>query len=364
MAPRGTVTNQLLQTDGLILSPWAFTNLPSNTPNQADPLGGARATAFTESVDAGTSHITYGTALSTALNQRIIVSVYFKAGARSCFALAPGAATCYVNFDSVALTAGTVSGPVLGYGIEQVQGAPGWVRAWVVCNVAFAEMRYYVTSTSAGLNYTGTGAVAATFFGAMVEIAVPGQTTPSPYVASGATSGVGPRDTRQNLLRGSDSPSFTYYSPSTGDSIATGITDPDGGSTAIAYTYGTATASYAYLSQTVAGLDASKVWTLSMWLRVASGTKALSLCLSNLTIATVYKAITVTTKWQRFSFTLTEKQLAATASGLGVGLAGATAGDVFQMCRLQLEQANAPGPYVKTTSAPYNPNGAPRSLVL
>jgi hypothetical protein len=374
MSPRGTVVNQLLQTDGLIVSPWA--NNPSFTTllgGQADPFGGTGATRITESVDGSAqAHFVYQTQPASLRGApQICTSVFFLPGARSCVNLAPNGGGNAIGFDCAALavigTNGTLATQGVTAGVEVVQGAPAWRRCWAIHPYtpnASIETRFYVSSVYSAANYQGNGSVAGYFFGAMAEVVVPNQTTPSPYVASGATSGVGRRDNRQNMLKGSGSPSFTYFSPSTGDSVATGVADPDGGSTAVAYTYGTATASYAYLSQTVAGADASRVWTLSMWLRVPSGTKALSLCLSNLTVATVYKAITVTTTWQRFSFTLTERQLAATANGLGVGLAGAAAGDVFHVCRMQLEQANAPGPYVATTSAPFNPNGAPRSLVL
>lgn len=364
MAPRGTVTNYLQQSNGLVLSPWGFTNLPANTPNQADPLGGTRATAFTETVDAGTSHITYGTALSAALNQRIIVSVYFKAGARSCLAIAPGAATCYVNFDSAALTAGTISGPVLGYGIEQVQGAPGWVRAWVVCNVAFAEMRYYVTSTSAGLNYTGTGAVAATFFGAMVEIAVPGQTTPSPYVASGATSGVGRRDTRQNLVIGSET--SLGLVPFTGITFADNSTDvppPAPGMAVVKVTYdGSGTANnFRLAAATGNAIMRVTGYVGCVWMRTLTGTRNVETSINGIgsTLATL------TTTWQRVPVYMTGNGSSFlylhVKDGVGVNSAGS-----FYVSGFQIAQAGTGTvpDYVKTTSAPFNPNGAPRSLVL
>jgi hypothetical protein len=370
LAGRGTVTNYTLQTNDVTASPWIVDTLTTAAYGGPFPAGGPQAMRVITDTAAVSVHRCYQSRSGIIpVGTPVVASFYFvrTAGANAVLLACNGAAF-YLAVDPStgtfsALSTAVGTGGVLARNVESLGG--GLYRASVLytTNANDAFLQLYMNNGVSVTYGNGGSPTSIAVGGLMLEIAAPCQTTCSPYIASGATPGVGLRDTRQNMLKGSDSPSFSFFSPSTGDSIATGITDPDGGSTAIAYTYGTATASYAYLSQTVTGLDASKVWTLSMWLRVASGTKALSLCLSNLTVATVYKAITVTTTWQRFSFTLTEKQLAATASGLGVGLAGAAPGDVFQMCRLQLEQANAPGLYVKTTSAPFNPNGAPRVLV-
>jgi hypothetical protein len=161
--------------------------------------------------------------------------------------------------------------------------------------------------------------------GAQLEEVYPGQTTPSPNVPTGAAplSVYGLREWRQNLLKGGTTPSFAYFSPSTGDSIATGIADPDDGTAAIAYTYPTSTSSFAVLSQIVAGYDASaSPWTYSVWLRVPTGTKSLILAVSDVGVQTVTKTITVTSTWQRFSSTVLAGVLHRTTYGIGVGRVG------------------------------------------
>jgi hypothetical protein len=90
-------------------------------------------------------------------------------------------------------------------------------------------------------------------------------------------------------------------------------------------------------------------WTLSVWMKVASGTKNAHLFSYRAGgLDSELASFTVTTSWQRFTFT---HSLAWTGVGaITVGIEIPTNGDQIHCWGAQLEHANSTGPYVPTTA--------------
>jgi hypothetical protein len=351
-------------------SPWAAPQNLTPTTGQSDPFGGTGATRWTETTDGGAaSHLLNqipGTPVP--VGSWAIASFHFKSSARTCVGIAPNGGGNSAGFDPstgiVTGTNGTLATQGISGGVEVCRDNPAWSRAWLLYRVtSLAEVRFYVANVGTALTYQGNGSVAMTTFGAQLEAALPDQTTPSPYVASGATSGVGRRDTRQNLQVWSEDYSSGKYIGGTGGGTAGGITDPLGGSTAWAYTWDTSTGWHSYLARDFLGVDPRLAWAFAIWLKVPSGTKTINLVVNNRGGSSVTKAVALTTQWRRFYVSAVAGALAS-AAGIGTGLLSGSPGDVIHVWGGQLAQTNQMPDYVKTSSAPFNPNGAPRSLVL
>lgn len=370
MSPRGIVTNYALQSNGLYLSPWAISGSGIvQTTGQADPFGGTGATLWTESTDgAPASHFEFINIDSSLRGATVIQSLYVKAGARTQFLLygTGQSQAIVVSYDLSALTLvganGTLATQGVTGGVEVVPGASTWRRGWVKYRTApttTLETRWYIGASNV-FAYQGNGSAALTVYGAQVEVAQPGQDSPSPYVASGATPGVGPRDTRQNGL--SFSRRFSQWSKTTGVTVTdnTGdVTDPQGGTTAakIVYDGSGASGSYRVYANSAFAPVAGGPFTVSVWLRTASGTASLRLA-NNQSLG----SIVVTTTWQRFSLTLTWPSASVSQQFLFYSANADNTPFTVYAWEGQSEQANVAGDSATTNGAPFNPNGAPRSL--
>lgn len=97
-------------------------------------------------------------------------------------------------------------------------------------------------------------------------------------------------------------------------------------------------------------------WTFSIWARVTSGTQSIQLVLDDVTTTFIGSpTLTVTTTWQRFSFSCAAGALVNSGSMLGgiTILPGSGAGSAasIQIFGAQLEKTSAMTPYIPTTSA-------------
>lgn len=157
-------------------------------------------------------------------------------------------------------------------------------------------------------------------------------------------------EARTNVLRWSQDISNAVYTKGTGGSVAANDAQgPDGTLTADTYTLGSATSSFGYLAQTVSG-NAALTWTVSVWLRVKTGTRTARLRISDATTTTLTGPVeTVTTTWQRFKFTVAAAALTNTGQ-VGAAMVGQTAGDLYEVWGWQLEQAGTVSSHAPTTS--------------
>jgi hypothetical protein len=158
--------------------------------------------------------------------------------------------------------------------------------------------------------------------------------------------------TRTNLLLWSQDFSNAAWRKSAGDNVAAdSVVAPDGTLTADAYTWATSTTDFGYLSQRIAGVNASGTFTYSVWARVPSGTKSFAIQISDLSVTTKSSGtFTLTTAWQRLAFTVTAGQLTNTGT-LAVGHMGLNPGDVVHLWGAQIEANPAASAYISTGAA-------------
>ena len=130
------------------------------------------------------------------------------------------------------------------------------------------------------------------------------------------------------------------------------MTAPNGSLTADTFTKGGGTfGDWAHLEQHVSGNMSGQSWTFSVWMKVSSGTLGgITLGLSDFTTLSKYSSsLTVTSTWQRFSFSANGFNNTGSIAG-GLSVPGA-AGTQIQVWGAQLEQAAAVTPYMPTTTA-------------
>jgi len=110
------------------------------------------------------------------------------------------------------------------------------------------------------------------------------------------------------------------------------------------------------LQQSISANANASPWTFSIWARAISGTQQIQLVLDDVTTTFIGSApLTVTTTWQRFSFSCAAGALANTGFMLG-GISiwptsSPTSGASIQIFGAQLEKTSAMKPYIPTTTA-------------
>ncbi len=147
----------------------------------------------------------------------------------------------------------------------------------------------------------------------------------------------------RNLLTASQDFDNAAWVKGTGGTLTPNtIVAPDATTTADEYTWPSGTSSFAFLAQTVAGIDATLGHVSSLYLKrpTGSGNRALNLVISDVLSSTgTSPLVTVTESWQRFQFAWTS--LTDTDQiGVGLGAGGGstiTAGDVLHVWGAQLE---------------------------
>lgn len=394
MAPRGTVTNQNSQTERLDL--WGLLNAPTPTLyNGALPaeLAGKATTAYviTDDSTASTGHgISQGPIITPTIGKFYIASAYFHAVAGAGWAARfdnNSASGRYVN-----LATGAVGSGGGGTGFFQASDAGGgWYRLSYLyqCTQAANSFysRIYLAAGDGAAVYTGTGgANQIAVCGVMHEEAVPGQLTPSPYVASGASAGVGPRDFGENFIKRSESVSASPWSVTELTPTA-GQPDPNGGTAAVTFLETANTNAHVNQQNTGIVLAAGASHTFATVVKDAGrryvvlrvGTSVGFECTFDLTLGSVTNQSSAVGKiiaigsgyylaWITFTANATTTAATVQVAGSVAGGAYASyAGDVtkgFTQYRSWLAQANQLPDYRKNTSGICVPSGAPRLMVL
>lgn len=374
MSPRGTVVNGLLQTGALGGAPWSQSNLPTITGGQLDPFGGTGASLLVESTDgAATAHETEQVPGAAFNGQVCIASAYFKLGTRLFFAIAPNSGGNGAVFDPSTFAAvgsnGSIAGQGIGVGVEPCRENPAWgYRAWVKFrHTVGGGLRFYPCGNGAPpLTYQGNGSGALTLYGPMIEIAQPGQDTPSPYVASGATAGVGRRECRQNLILWSED--FTKAAwTNVSTTVTPGQVDPLGGVSATKLAMTAAGVIYQTFAVGTPGLVVGGTYTEQVWLWTDGGGKAtIGLRMAGSGGTLVQQAVTLTNVPKLYSITAPLTGTGSTIFSIEnrAGLGGDGIAGYCYAWRPAAAQTNGPFDYIRTTSAPANANGAPRSVVI
>jgi hypothetical protein len=163
----------------------------------------------------------------------------------------------------------------------------------------------------------------------------------------------GTATSRTNLLTFSDQFDNAAWVKDGSSTISANIvTAPNNTATADVFVKGGGTFSdWAHLEQHVSGNMSGQSWTFSIWMRVASGSlSGVSVGLSDFNLLSKFSASqTVTSTWQRFSFTAGGFNNTGFIAG-GIVVPG-VAGTQVQVWGAQLEQSAAMTPYIPTTNA-------------
>lgn len=135
---------------------------------------------------------------------------------------------------------------------------------------------------------------------------------------------------------------------------ANSVIAPDGTLTADRWTYPASTGIFGYGAQSCLGLDASQNWTFSVWLKMASGSRAGNIQISNWSLTTqTSPSYTITTTWQKLSFTIQAGSMRRT-DRVAVGFINFLSGNVIDVWGAQLTQANFASDYIVTAGAAVN----------
>jgi hypothetical protein len=254
---------------------------------------------------------------------------------------------------------GSASNVTAGISAKITQLNDGWYRC-SISGAAPIQQYPYILLRGQSVTYAGDGISGLYIWGAQLERGwFP--SGPSDYVTTGAYPASslalqrGP--IRTNLLafsqefdKGAGSLNSWNRSSETGGSIAANtIVAPDGTTTADLYTWPTSTGTFGFLPQVVAG-DASRAYTFSIWLKAPSGSPAIVLFISDCSVATLGSSYqSITTGWQRFTFSVAARQLTNTGS-IGVAFYGLTAGTVIHLWGAQLEEGAVTTDYIRTNA--------------
>ena len=135
---------------------------------------------------------------------------------------------------------------------------------------------------------------------------------------------------------------------------ANSVVAPDGTLTADRWTYPASTGVFGYGAQSCLGLDASQNWTFSVWLKMASGSRAGNIQISNWSLTTLTSpSYTITTTWQKLSFTIQAGAMKRT-DRVAVGFINFLSGNLIDVWGAQLTQANFASDYIVTAGAAVN----------
>ncbi|MFC5498130.1 hypothetical protein ACFPOE_11340 [Caenimonas terrae] len=369
--PRNRVTNLVYPSQNF--SAWNQDHVAAAGGYTA-PDGTNTAFCVTEDTTNGAHRIYVSGPNSTAGLGVYSSSIYLKAGTRSSadFVVSDNAtgvmgATMNLVTGTVALSA-SAAGSWAGVSFESVSAGNGWWRVSVHGYKGNAAgnclVMVYLLDSNSSASYTGNGTGSIYVWGAQLQ-AGPNTTAYIPTVAAPASAYQDFGAIRTNRLPFSQEFDRWDRSGETGSSVsANSVVAPDGTPTADAYTWPSSGTTFAYLPSLTKG-DASKAYTYSVWAKVPSGTLSLSICISDFNAHTANGSPnTLTTAWQRISFSVPAGALANTGY-LGAGLfGGPAAGNVIHLWGAQLEEGAVATDYIQTFStARTSPDGCRGLLV-
>lgn len=230
MLLRGAVRNRVPYSESYA-SGWVFTNLTPSAYVGALPSGVGAMFNVADNAAVATYHRASITC-ATMTGRRYVASFYAKSVAGS------GWLTCNVGGSpivSATFNASTGVPGSAGYRYDSIQVDSTSVAGIYRCSFSFMAtgsntgIDLYTATSDGGSTYTGPSQTLA-IGGFMVEEALGAQTTPSPYIATGAAplSVYGQREWRQNLFLQSENVPSTSWSKTLCSSSLTTVVGPDG----------------------------------------------------------------------------------------------------------------------------------------
>lgn len=365
MSPRGTVTNLRIQSEDI--SSAAYTRSAAavvNAYNGALPTGVAGAKSLTDSGTASTVYYAAGNVVLVP-GKDYIASAMVKYVAGTGWLLLGGqggASSGARYFNAQTGAVGTLAGVARNPNVDDSIGN-GFLRVSHRFTAVYGipnDLTIYLATGDGSATYVANGqSIIVT--GEMIEEAAPGQLTPSPYYVSGATSGVGPRDTRENFARATeDLSNTTYWTRQAGVGAAAPATNNGRIANLVDFT-AAASLNGIYQALPASILSAQKN-THAIWLRADTPG---DVWLEDAYFGTLYRTIcSLTTNWQRFMVTTPAYANVASIGGMFLAKPAANAANQFYASGAQTARTNQMPDYVRTTSGIYVPNGAPRSLAI
>ena len=367
MIGRGVVRNFVAQSDDASGAAWSNSGGVVAISAYAGllPIGPLLAKTITDALGGPSTHnLSTAAASAPALvpGRTYIASAFVKyvAGTGWVFFGGSGGAAAagkYFNANTGAVgTTGGASSP------NAEPRENGWTRIWhTFVQPAVAQgISLYLGTADGTLSYTANGqSIAATGF--MIEEAYPGQTTPSPYVATGAAplSVYGAREWRQNLLVQASAFGNAAWTKDAGAVVTDNqVANPINGAidADLLDLTGAAGGTGIYQTALTAGIPKGAPKAHLVWARSVSGTG--TLLLSDSSTVTGTTTATLTTAWTPIF--LTEPQTRSDGKS-GVYIRKGTLAQVY-IWRAQLAQTNQVPDGIDTTTAPANSSGAPRSI--
>jgi hypothetical protein len=161
--------------------------------------------------------------------------------------------------------------------------------------------------------------------------------------------------TRTNLVVRSNDQSNAAWVITGGSSVGAPVLSPNGGTDAYPITF--AASSVAGLTQNLTGMTASTTYTASLWVRCVSGTELVRIKVWDNTSDKFSSNITVTTAWQRVTFTLTTGATTPTTPNIEIRNASDGLARTVLVYQAQLEAGAFATPPIVTTSSSATVNG-------